>query len=85
MKKRELTGGPGLSAGEREREGKGEEAGWAWPRKRKGGAGQVGQAGRKKGRGEKVSIFFSKYIFLKLIFQKKFEFKTLYKKIPHIT
>jgi hypothetical protein len=43
------------------------------------------QAEKNEGGGEKVSIFFSKYIFLKLIFQKKFEFKTLYKKIPHIT
>ena len=60
LKKRELTGGPGLSAGERE--GKWEEASWAWPRKRKGGArGQLGQAGQKEGKGKKVSIFFSKY------------------------
>ena len=52
MKKRELTGGPGLSAGERE--GKWEEAGRAWPRKRKGGArGQLGQAGQKEGKGKK--------------------------------
>jgi len=33
LEKVKLTGGPGLSAGERE--GKGEKAGWAWPRKRR--------------------------------------------------
>jgi len=70
------------------REGNGEEvAGWAWPNKRKGSAGEIGpkQAKRRKGRGkERLFLFiFTKKNF-KLIFKMEFEFKLFCSK-PHIT
>jgi len=57
--KRELTGGPGLSAGERER-GKGGGGGWAGPRRRWGArGGLLGlQAEKRKGKGGKGFSFF---------------------------
>jgi len=60
-KKRELTGGPGLSAVERER-GKGEPTSWAWPKIKGERHGVTGPEGRKEERGGENSIFF-KHIF----------------------
>jgi hypothetical protein len=60
-----VTGGPSLSAGEREGKRK-EGAGWAWPKKEKRGAGELGRTGRKEGRGCKElwpvsSLFLNKF------------------------
>ena len=58
LEEMKLTGEPGLSAGERE--GKGKEAGWAWPRKEKGGgAGNWAKQVEKRsgGRGKEFHFF----------------------------
>ena len=79
-----LTGGPDLSAGEREGKGGERPAG---PRPRKGRerrGGGVGPKGRVQGEeGEREIPFFSKTI-SQTHFSNEMEFKTLYK-IPHIT
>ena len=57
MGKRELTGGPGLSAGEREG-GKGGGGGWAGPR-RGAGEGEMLGLQAEKGKGKEKFLFFS--------------------------
>ena len=55
----ELTSGPGLSAGERERGGRGSRlAGGPRPRKREGAWGGSGPKGRKEREGGRERLFF---------------------------
>ena len=51
-----LTGGPGLSAGERE--GEGGEAGWAWPKKKQGVRVGVSRPKAEREGGIPTSIYF---------------------------
>jgi len=80
----ELTGGPSLSAGERERGGRGSRlAGGPRARKREGarGGGVLSLKAEKKGReGEKDFSFFNKFSMhfrLGLLIKLTFVFKTL--------
>jgi len=61
LKRMKLTGGPGLSAGEREG-GKG-VAGWTRPKERRGRGGGVGPKGRGWVREKALSSSFFKTIF----------------------
>ena len=55
-----LTGGPGLSAGERE--GEGGEAGWAWPKKKQGArVGVSGPKAEREGEFQLPIIFYTKF------------------------
>ena len=76
LKGTKLTGGPGLSAGERGEEGENWPAG-PRPRKEKRGRGGTGPKGRKKKGGGRDSIFFLFVVFFsnqisKCIFQMNF-------------
>jgi len=80
--KEELTGRPGLSAGERER-GR-EEAGWARPKKGRGGGLLSLQAEKRKGKGGKgflpffIHIFPNEFLFFKyFLAQNILVFKTV--------
>jgi len=58
LEKAKLTGGPGLSGGEREEEGG--VAGWAWPKRKGRGRGGFGPKGRKgKREGGEIPFPFS--------------------------
>ena len=86
MGKAKLTGGLGLSAGERE--GKGKAASWLGQAQEEGGErahGGSGPKGRKKEGGrEGFSIFFLFQINFQTHFKIEFEFKLFCSK-PHIT
>jgi hypothetical protein len=68
--------GPTRQPLEREERGGKALAGWLGlgPGREGEARGKWAKLAEKNEGGEKVSIFFSKYIFFKLIFQKKFKF-----------